>query len=69
MKKSSLGVKERTNTNIVKTRDGMTFIIKSDTISISASQADLIVEIICEELKKKSHGQIIAMRIGQEVNP
>lgn len=76
MKSKFLGLFTRGNkrkdekTDIVRHVDDMQFQIMSDTIKVSASEADMIVNIICDEMKKVTlrTGYTIAKRISEEVN-
>lgn len=54
---------------VMKVRD-VQFKIMSDTIKVSELEADMIVKIICDEMKKMTlyTGTIIAQRISEEVN-
>lgn len=62
--------KRKERTNIAKQVDDIHFKIISDRIEISDSEADMIIKIICDELKNVTHhtGYVIAKRISEEVN-
>lgn len=62
---------EKTGTNIARRIDDMQFKITSDTVEVSSLEADMIVNIIYDELEKLTMqtGYIIAKRISEEVNP
>lgn len=76
MKTDLLGFFTRANkrkdekTDIVMHVDDMQFKIMSDTIKVSALEADMIVKIICDEMEKVTlyTGYTIAQRISEEVN-
>ncbi len=57
-------------TDIVMQADDMKFKIVSDTIKVSELEADMIVKIICDEMKEVTlrTGYTIAQRISEEVN-
>lgn len=57
-------------TDIVRQVDDVQFKIMSDTVKVSALEADMIVKIICDEMKqvKLYTGNVIARRISEEVN-
>lgn len=76
MKTDFLGFFTRANkrkdekTDIVMQVDDMQFKIISDTIKVSALEADMIVKIIRDEMEKVTlyTGYTIAQRISEEVN-
>lgn len=57
-------------TDIVMKVGDVQFKIMSDTIRVSKLEADMIVKIICDEMKKVTlyTGTVIAQRISEEVN-
>ena len=56
-------------TDIEKQVDDMRIKIVSDTIKISESEADIIVRIVCDEMKKDTlhTGSIIAQLIAEKI--
>ncbi|MCI8273459.1 MAG: hypothetical protein HFJ55_05200 [Clostridia bacterium] len=76
MKGNFFGIFTRNNergnekTEIVRQVNNIKFKIVSDTIGVSADEADMIIKIICDELKEVTSftGKIIARRISEEVN-
>lgn len=57
-------------TDIVRQVDDVQFKIMSDTVKVSILEADMIVKIICDEMKQVTlyTGNVIARRISEEVN-
>lgn len=57
-------------TDIVRQMDDMQFKIISNTVKVSAEEANKIIEIVLEELAKVTlyTGRVIAQRITEEVN-
>ena len=62
--------REDEKTDIAKQVDNLQFKIMSDTVKVSDIEANMIVKIICEEMKKVTSytGDVIARRIVEEVD-
>ena len=62
--------RQNAKTDIVRQRGDTQFKVISDRVKISELEADMIINIACEELKNVTSrtGYVIAKRISEEVN-